>query len=181
MKLIENKRLWPVILFITIFTYSCTKTNFDTKGGNVDKTEYELHISASTGNSAGKFYNGNNVSSYSWDIDAGAIFMGTDDYEEPLGTLTLKIDSPVKTDTGTIAYIFEALFSTSDKRVGTADEINGRLYELNSLKSYVIIDEVAVNYIKVKDLMILMKRVLVNQGDEPEEITVKGKFTVKKN
>ncbi|MDH3207556.1 MAG: hypothetical protein OEO79_13225 [Gemmatimonadota bacterium] len=109
----------------------------------------------------------------SWDYDAGTLWLGTDDLAEPLGTLTLTISEHVAD--GLAVGIENATLSMTDVRVGTALEINGRLYQQQG-KGGGLWEAITREYIVVHDLEIPMVRILINPGDLPEAVKLKGNF-----
>jgi len=112
----------------------------------------------------------------SWDNDLQAVYLGTDDTFEPLGTLRMDVEfNPA----GALHFINEAVLSTTDVRVGTAAELNARLYTLKFgrfrttawTSDYVVADSIHMS----------MERVLVWPNDSPEDIEVTGYFTALRN
>lgn len=124
-----------------------------------------------------------------WIQELGLIYLGADDVHEPLGTLTLTIDTPEVGKHGYQARILSATLSTTDVRVGTAAELNARLYELipdtfttepncspafpNHIRILALSDEQIQAYISL-----FMERVIVNPETPAETIKVCGHFGI---
>ena len=62
--------------------------------------------------------------------DIGLVFLNTDEENEPLGTLTLGLGNFEETPVGWRVVIETAFLSTSNVRVGTAAQLDARLYSL---------------------------------------------------
>ena len=140
-----------------------------------DKAEYELHISGSDGST--KTLIGENLEGARWDPDLGYVWLSTDLNNEPLGTLTLTIVMDGTKAEG-IGIVTGAILSTTDVRVGTGGEINGKSYKqviVDEESSFVIVTEIGANFIYVENLSIKMEEV----SDEPELILLSGWFIAK--
>jgi hypothetical protein len=167
-----------MLILISVLSSSCFKTN-DTPGNNKNGIgEYVLNIEVISGSGSSKTLVGEKVDT-NYDPNLKTIYLGTDDDNEPLGTLTLEIDSPFTASDGNqYANVSSATLSTTDKREGTGGELNARLYKLKAgFEASLPIEELNSDFIKVTDLTIIMDRVIVHPEDEPEEIKLTGHFT----
>lgn len=156
-----------LLLLLAVSTLSCSSAE-PNSDRSVDSAEYEFVID-SDHPGGDKTLTAKDVSS-TWDPDDGAVWLGTDDFREPLGTLTLVIGGEVDEN------VFECLvtLSTTDKRVGTSSQINGRLYQ--SRRAEIENPVIGTNFVEVRDLNWTLQRVLVNPQDEEETIKVTGYF-----
>ena len=113
----------------------------------------------------------------SWDSDAQAVYLGTDDTFEPLGTLTMDLEF---NPSGPHHWVREATLSTTDVRVGTAAELNARLYTLKGLGEFSTTAWTR-DYIVADTIHMSRERVLVWPNDSPEDVEVTGFFTALRN
>lgn len=142
------------------------------------KSSYTININGnviSSNDTINKTLKGEHVDA-KWGREFGIAWLGTDEVHEPIGTLTLNLVP----ETNSQAYWFSsATLSTTDVKVGTAAELNARLYKLKEGSisfciPYVINDD----YLLCDTFSIQMERVIVHQGDEPEDVLVTGKFNI---
>lgn len=104
-----------------------------------------------------------------WNHDIGTIVLGPEDEGEPLALLMISIDMS--------GNVISATLSTTDVRVGTGDELNGKLYQLTDLLVGMRIKGNTPTYIQVDGFEFSMDRQIMNQNDVPESIVVTGSFT----
>lgn len=171
------------LIIISILFISCLKKN--TPGDTTNNEgEYELNVNSFAGSGSDKTLIGKNINttwdSYNQDVGYALIYLGADEIYEPLGTLTLKIEKPTTYNGNMQAKVLFAQLSTTDKRVGTGEELNGRLYELKSGNDYYIsISEMDDVHLRVDAFIFDMYRIAVNQNDEAEDIELSGHFIAK--
>lgn len=119
-----------------------------------------------------------------WDRGQGLVYLGTDDNNEPICTLTMYVSE------GAPGRYFatSAVFSKSDVRVGTADVINARTYravpglregDAQTVAVQLEKVEVGANFIKAS-IRGEFERVRVYPTDAPERIGFRGTFTAVK-
>jgi hypothetical protein len=170
-----------VLILISLISSSCFKTN-TTPGNKTNNIgEYVLNIEVVSGSGSSKTLIGKKVDT-NYDPNLETIYLGTDDNNEPLGTLTLEIDSPFTASNGKqYANVASATLSTTDKREGSGGDLNARLYKLKpGFEASLPIEDLNSDFIKVTDLTIMMARVIVYPEDEPEEIKLTGWFVAKR-
>jgi hypothetical protein len=92
-----------------------------------DKPSYDFKITGSEGGPHRIV--GNNLESSEWKKDKGYIFLSTDLFKEPIGTLTFYIGDI--TEEGR-ASIFDATVSKTDVREGTLEQLNARTFFLET-------------------------------------------------
>ena len=169
-KIAMNRAVLPILLLVaaTACGPEAKKTNNDT----VSKAEYVIVI---TGDHE-RTIRGDDISS-NWTPQDGLVYLGTDKYktEDPIGTLTMTIGSQISQDLNEHA-VLTATLSKTDRAMGTADQLNARLYEL--VEGTITEVEIGANYIK-GSLGLKMERVLIYTWDEPESVNVIGTFTAK--
>ena len=142
-----------------------------------DKAEYDIHITSPEGGV--KTLIGENLEGSKWDPDTGLVWLSTDKAWEPLGTLTLSIveDSYNRTR---IANVTGAILSTTDVRVGTGPQTNGKLYQQigGADEEYFIkIKEIGANFIYGDEFYFLMKEIDGNDiNAEQNVVGVTGWF-----
>jgi hypothetical protein len=119
---------------------------------------------------------GDNVDT-NWDPNGGFVFLNTDEFNEPLGTLTMTIGGQIDESIKEYA-VFSALLSKTDVQVGTALELNSRLFEF--IEGSITNVEIGSNFIRAS-LGLKMTRVLFYPDDEPEDVNVVGTFTAMSN
>jgi hypothetical protein len=111
-----------------------------------------------------------------WDPSLGLIWLSTDKVHEPLGTLTLFIFFGADDKTATIA---SAVLSKTDHAIGTAAEINGKLYETEDGGNLGVgtLHEVerGPNYIRGK-----LKELAMTEVTSGESVKVSGWFVATK-
>lgn len=150
----------------------------------IEQGEYEITIeSAVSGNTVlvAKTPHTN------WNPDEGRIYLGTEENEalnDPIGTLTMTIDRIEDSGESLTARVLTSALSKTDVREGTSAELNAKVYEQDygdgSMpgSSYVFNVLVGRNFIGA-NLLLRMRRIQVNPGDEPEQVTVRGWFKAK--
>lgn len=158
---------------VALFLLSCQK---DDAGLKFNNGEYVITI---TGPYELKLV-GKNVTT-SWSENDGWIYLGADENNEPLGTLTMEISIP--SSKSEPIKVVSAIQSKTDVRVGTADVLNARSYKIMdptedfpNVVAEITDWEIGTNYIK-GSLHIDMERVLNYSTDLPEYVTVTGSFT----
>jgi len=149
---------------------ACAMTDMDTTSETVSKGEY---IMITTGDHERKL-TGDDIDS-NWDPDGLFVYLGTDASNEPLGTLTMTLGSLIAADIKEYDVV-TALLSMTDKQIGTAEELNARLFELT--EGSIVDVEFGGNFIRAS-LGLTMTRVLSHPDDVPEDIIVIGTFTAK--
>ncbi|HEX5589291.1 MAG TPA: hypothetical protein VFX65_03245 [Candidatus Limnocylindrales bacterium] len=137
-----------------------------------------------------------------WEPEIGVIILGPEETGEPLAHLILDIGGERILAAGRVRlrepmpegfhfgpedqawWIRGATFSTTDVRVGTALEMNGKLYELedgtpNQLTArcgnWIRVDEVYREYV-VGSFCVAVDRVRVGEDDPPESLELQGSF-----
>ncbi len=80
---------------------------------------------------------GENIDSR-WDPYGHTIYLGTDDNNEPLGSLIMTVDSNLAVNK--FCIIASASLSKTDVRVGTAGEFNARLYYIEPEQEFFVIE-----------------------------------------
>ena len=160
-----------LLLLLTMSFSSCGKKDV----GEVietnrveDKSEYEIHIGSPGGI---KTLIGENLEGGKWDPDTGLVWLSTDKANEPLGTLTLSIVEDSEKVDG-YANVTGAILSTTDVRVGTGPQTNGKLYQqierfaegIDTDENFIKIKEIGANYIFVDEFFIYME---VINGNDP--------------
>jgi hypothetical protein len=167
-------KFFLILIFSAVALYisSCFgERNPKPKEGKVGTEGYELTLTNTKGQT--KTLKGDSVDT-NWDPASGLIYLGTDDNNEPLGTLTMTIFSPAANDS---SRVITAILSTSDVKVGNSQQTNPRSYKLIGSAPYGIkvesIDETQIT----GEVNIQMERVIQNPQDEPETITLTGTFT----
>ena len=114
-------------------------------------------------------YVGRQVST-NWDKDISWIYLGPDETNEPLLSLTMRLGNP--TGTANISHVATAYLTTSKVRVGTGEELDGRSY---TLTGGIIQFTVGANFIE-GEIELTMERVLFHPEDTPETVQVLGTF-----
>ena len=73
-----------------------------------------------------------------WDPNVHTIYLGTDENNEPLGTLTMIVESNLEANK--FCILTSASLSKTDVRVGTAGEFNAKLYKTESEQVFYVIE-----------------------------------------
>lgn len=162
-----------ISLLLILFLFSCGSDVEPNVNGTVDKGDYELTINNHTSGETTTLI-ALEVST-NWDAESGAIWMSTDDIldDQPIGTVTMQIVVDFTRDT---ALIFPGgLVSKTDRRIGTAMELNPRTFEIvrGSLRNIVV----GGNYISAEILDCDLVQVFVPSGQTPETASLTGTFT----
>ncbi len=140
---------------------SCGKED-PSANDSVDKAEYELTITM--GKDSLKLI-GKNIDS-NWASDERVIWLGTDEKNEPLGTLNI-VYNQVSQDN--IATIKSISLSKTDVKVGTSEELNSKLYHSNEGEIKII--KTASNYIHGK-----LEEFPMVEATSGDSVTVSGWF-----
>ena len=171
--------LYIITFLVLIITCGCGNGDITGESSNDDvsipeNTEYFLEILSDSGQR--KLIGEKGVET-NWKKDDGFVWLSTSDVHEPLGTLTLSLIPSVDNH----AHVASAILSITDKRFGTGEELNGKLYNANSsiICSNLEIEGIAREFIHVKDFCIDMIEVVNNPNKMPEEITLGGWFIAK--
>ena len=156
-----------MIPFFLLVLISCSEL---TDGDRRDKASYLITITGSEGGP--HILVGENIDS-NWDRDNGIIYLGTDDNNEPIGTITLIIG----TITGGEANVIDAIVSKTDVRVGTGAELNGRTFFLPEMGGTQKLENIKVglNYIS-GTLNLSLEGDVPYSDDPPESVAVTGEF-----
>lgn len=161
-----------LLCLLTASLFSCGTENPEKSGETVSKSEYQIVI---TGDHE-RVLVGDNVESSQWIPEDGWVYLSADEFNEPLGTLTMSIGWKTEEEAYPEYYVASALLSKSDLKVGTAEELNARLYEMT--EGTITYAEFGANFIR-GHLSLKMERVLNWPDDEPETVIVNGSFTAK--
>ena len=166
--------LFGIISFLLIlFLFSCGSDVEPNVNGTLDKGDYEFTIVNHTLGETTTLVA--TELDTKWDPDRGFIYMSTDDLldDRPIGTLTFSIVADLQRDTALI--VPGGLVSKTDRRVGTAAELNGRTFEIvrGSLRNIVV----GRNYISAEILDCDLVQIFVPSGETPETASLTGTFT----
>ena len=161
-------------LCLAILMISCGSEAKKTNNDALSKAQYVIAIS---GDHTSMIV-GDNITS-TWSPADGLVYLGTDKdkKDEPIGTLTMTI-GPKISDELNEHLVLTATLSKTDRAVGTADQLNARLFTL--VEGTITNVEIGANYIKAS-LGLKMERVLTYSWDEPESVDVIGTFTALSN
>jgi len=193
-----------LILLLAIFAIiSCIPFDFPNLGTDtVEKGEYDIRI---FGPKTDTRLVGKNVDTQ-WIPEDGWIFLNTEEKDSlrPIGTVTLVLNAFVENNHSITRFSFEdgsltrdtvpyfslksALVSKTEKRRGTAAELDAKLFEISlmnvpgigEIPSGTVHDvQVGQNFIR-GTISMQMHRLLLNPNDpnaEPEVVLVQGTFT----
>lgn len=172
-----------VLLLICLAFPGCNNDNSQTPTVNGEITEGRYSLTLSSEHFGSTPLDGDSVST-SWAADTGAIFLGADENNQPLGTLTMTV-GPVYTHPNGLrtVNVLSAVLSKSDVRVGTAEELNAMTYNLISAPdaNHIFSVEIGTNYIRGNMSTVLFERVLFYPEDVPDIATVSGEFVAINN
>lgn len=148
---------------------------------------YRIYVGASEDDPGSEAYPpDDNGSEAIWSVDARTVTLGTEEEGEPLALLIIRFESePVATPTGTIARVEFAALSTTDVRVGTAEQLNARYYELEDGEcgpasgSIVAVRYISSGMVVADGMCLKMRRVIVSPvapTEYGETVYVTGEF-----
>ncbi len=119
------------LLITGLLAVSCTKEVAPVNDNeSYDKATYLLRITPGYGsgvkNGTKEIY-GQKIRS-TWDEDLGIVWLGTDEVNLPIATITLEVGENHPTADPPHADAHNITISTSDVRFGTAEELNAKLF-----------------------------------------------------
>lgn len=173
-------RLIFILCVTAAWAMSCNSGDDLPQGTNPPEEEptessYEINVYGETDNGEEfRFTLKGDSFDANWSHDQLTVWLGTDEVNQPLGTFTAVIQ-PLEN----IPYAVKtATLSKTDVKVGTADQLNARLYgssnEVGTFNVAYVTDQIIV----VESMSIPMERVITNQTQVAEDVLVTGKFTI---
>jgi len=161
-------------MFITLsLTYSCQSHLHPNDGGYDADPYYNIYFN-SEANPEGHTFEGVKTE---WNLNSGILVLGPEDTGEPLArlqlTLSVGLDNYIRIVSGSL--------STTDVRTGTSEELNAKLYTfvdyVDNGGHGIIPNEINSTNVKIDPyILITMERVIVNENDVPETISLGAKF-----
>jgi hypothetical protein len=82
-----------------------------------------------------------------WSESIGTIYLGTDENNEPVGTLTLSIGSILECSDSYRAPVDQAFLSITDVREGTPAELNGHTFSYSGEEE--VCEDFSLSYVKL--------------------------------
>lgn len=163
------------LIFCLFILFSCVSDIGENSNETVDKGKYDLTINNTTTGETTHLIA--NTVDTNWDENASFIFLSTDDLLEtaPIGTVTISIVADLERDTALI--VPGGLVSKTDMRIGTADQLNARTFEI--IKGSIRNITVGSNFISGEILQCNLLQTFIPDGQTPELATLSGTFTAK--
>lgn len=163
----------PIIISVLLLLSSCGSEVEKDNNEVVEKGEYFIVIDGDSGKT---ILDAKLSPDTNWDQNMGYIYLGTEEdsnYNGAIGTMHIQIAYEDVTDED-VYYPTSVILSKTDQRIGTAAELNARLYNYTSGGLFEV--EIGANFIRGK-IDLVMERERIYPQDEAETVTVQGTFT----